>query len=93
MEPASTDPYQTPKEPGLPPEPPPSGKPGGRIPLGVSLGLLALGGFSSPSLGFGVIALTFATAGILMASGNLQRLAGIALSAACMAMIYFTWDF
>ena len=92
MEPASTDPYQTPKEPGLPPEPPPSGKPGGRIPLGISLGLLALSGFSTPVPAFGVIALTFAIAGVLMASGNPQRFAGIALSAACLAMIYFTWE-
>ncbi|RYD53835.1 MAG: hypothetical protein EOP83_22850 [Verrucomicrobiaceae bacterium] len=91
MEPPSIDPYQPPKEPSLPPEPT-AKKPGGRVPLGVGAGLLFLGGFTTPSAAFGVMGLTFAVLGILMASSILQRVGGIVLSALSLTVIYFTWQ-
>ena len=92
MEPASTDPYQPPREPSLPPEPP-AKKPGGRVPIAVAAILLVLVGFTTPSATFGLVSLTFAVAGIAMASNTEQRIAGIAVSASSLLVIIFFWEF
>ena len=80
MEPASTDPYQAPKEPGLPPDPPPT-KEGAYIPLVGAMIFLVLGGLSSPTPWFGMMSLVFAVMGISTASSKLQRYLGIIIFA------------
>ena len=80
MEPASTDPDQTPKEPGSPPNPPPT-KEGAYTPLVGAMIFFVLGGLSSPTPFFGLMSLGFAAMGISAASSKLQRFLGIVIFA------------
>jgi hypothetical protein len=87
MEPDSSNPYQPPKEPGLPREAPPT-KEGAYIPLVGAMIFLVLGGLSTPTPWFGVMSLAFSVAGIATASSRLQRSAGIIISAFSAVALY-----
>ena len=90
MEP-DCNPYQPPEESEPPPEKPPA-KSGGRVPIAAGAVLLVLGGFTTPSATFGLVSLTFAVAGIAMASNNPQRIAGVVVSALSLLVVYYTWE-
>ena len=89
MEPDSDNPYQPPDGSGPPPEPslpePPSGKPGGCIPLGVALaGIVISPTVMLPMSDMGtwhLVCLIFSIVGLAMASGKRQQLIGIFVTA------------